>query len=146
MIHLPNTPTIQALFSEDRFLFETKHWLVVLRSKQVTIGATVLIAKSDATSFSSLMPKEFLDLQIAIEKLEDMYQRALKPDKINYLALMMVDPNPHFHVLPRYAAPRTLQNRAFVDAAWPKPTNMADVIALTTGEQTELVNQLRNAL
>lgn len=146
MIHLPDTPTIQALFSQERFLFETKHWFVVFRSKQVTIGATVLIAKSDATSFGGLMTEDFIDLQITIAKLEGMYRRALKPDKINYLALMMVDPNPHFHVLPRYAAPRTLQDRAFMDNAWPKPTNMAEVTVLTPAEQTELVNQLRNAL
>ena len=40
-----------------------------------------------------------LDLDTALAK-------TFAPDKLNYLMLMMVDPDVHFHVLPRYAAAR----------------------------------------
>ena len=34
--------------------------------------------------------------------------------KINYLALMMVDPHVHFHVIPRYSGSRELEGATFV--------------------------------
>jgi len=38
---------------------------------------------------------------------------------------MMVDPDVHFHVIPRYAAPPSFGGTAFADAGWPGPPNLA---------------------
>jgi diadenosine tetraphosphate (Ap4A) HIT family hydrolase len=35
--------------------------------------------------------------------------------------LMMVDPNVHFHVIPRYSEPRSWGGIDFPDAGWPGP-------------------------
>ena len=35
--------------------------------------------------------------------------------------LMMVDPDVHFHVLPRYETPREYEGMTFTDEAWPGP-------------------------
>jgi len=35
--------------------------------------------------------------------------------------LMMVDPDVHFHVLPRYENPREFGGRTHNDRFWPKP-------------------------
>ena len=45
-------------------------------------------------------------------------------DKLNYLMLMMVDPDVHFHVLPRYAVEREFGGVRFTDPGWPKVPNL----------------------
>ena len=40
-------------------------------------------------------------------------------DKINYLMLMMIDPNVHFHILPRYSENRDFEGFYFKDYGWP---------------------------
>ena len=44
--------------------------------------------------------------------------------------LMMVDPNVHFHVIPRYAEPRSWNEIAFADAGWPGPPRLDRSIEL----------------
>jgi diadenosine tetraphosphate (Ap4A) HIT family hydrolase len=44
--------------------------------------------------------------------------------------LMMVDPNVHFHVIPRYAGSRSLGGIAFADSGWPGPPDLKSAVAL----------------
>ena len=48
------------------------------------------------------------------------------------LAPAFFDPHVHFHVIPRYAAPRTFEGAVYADASWPKPPDLSS--ALTIGE------------
>ena len=46
-------------------------------------------------------------------------------ERINYLMLMMVDPNVHFHVIPRYSGARVVRTAStFADAGWPGPPDL----------------------
>jgi len=45
---------------------------------------------------------------------------------------MMVDPNVHFHVIPRYSEPRVWAGVDFVDAGWPGPPRLD--VAIKHGE------------
>ena len=40
------------------------------------------------------------------------------------MALMMVDPQVHFHVLPRYAEPQAFDGTTFADPGWPALPDM----------------------
>ena len=142
----PLNETVQKFFSDDRFIFETSHWMCVLRPKQVTLGSTILMSKSFESSFGSLSSDEFIDMKAAIQKLESIYQATLKPDKINYLALMMVDPNPHFHVLPRFSAPRALDGIECVDKSWPKPPDLSLLLPLNDSSLINLAKTMRDAV
>ena len=82
---------------------EYRHWAVLLRPAQVTLGALVLAALSNATAFSALPPAAFTELHQVTGDIEAGLARFQPHDRINYLMLMMVDPHVHFHVLPRYA-------------------------------------------
>ena len=84
-------------------ILRTAHWRVVVRPKQVTLGALVLISARHVEALSALAPAEAAELPQVAAALEARLRRTFAPDKINYLALMMVDPHLHFHVLPRYA-------------------------------------------
>jgi diadenosine tetraphosphate (Ap4A) HIT family hydrolase len=105
-------------------ILSTAHWSVVIRRKQVTPGALVLICKRHVESVGGLSPEEGADLPVAANAIEDLLRTALQPDKLNYVALMMVDRHLHFHVIPRYERERTLHGYTFKDANWGGPPRL----------------------
>jgi diadenosine tetraphosphate (Ap4A) HIT family hydrolase len=56
--------------------------------------------------------------------------------------LMMVDPNPHFHVLPRYSGTRTWGGLEFPDAGWPKAPQLGSAVALSAEQLRALAAEL----
>lgn len=101
-----------------------QHWLVLARPQQPTLGSMVLVCSDPARSFSQISPAAFAELGQVTHDLETALRAAFQPDKLNYLMLMMVDPDVHFHVLPRYEQPRRFGGRDFVDDFWPKPVDL----------------------
>src|SRR4051812_19916096 len=99
-------PTILKFGYPATLLRELDHWLILLRPAQVTLGSLVLAAKSDATAYSALPREAFTELGEAIGLIERALTASTRFEKINYLMLMMMDPNVHFHVIPRYSEPR----------------------------------------
>jgi diadenosine tetraphosphate (Ap4A) HIT family hydrolase len=110
---------------------EYSHWCILLRPAQVTLGALVLGAKSEARSFASLDVAAFTELAKLTRDVETAFQRFPGAEKINYLMLMMVDPNVHFHVLPRYSAARSFEGIDFADRGWPGPPDLKAAPAIT---------------
>jgi diadenosine tetraphosphate (Ap4A) HIT family hydrolase len=79
-------------------LHEYEDWVVLLRPAQPTLGSLVLACKEDATSLGTVSAKAYAELATVIADLERALSTAFDHQKINYLALMMVDPHVHFHV------------------------------------------------
>lgn len=109
---------------------ETEHWLVLVRPKQPTFGALVLICKEKAEAFSQLSPAAFADLKVAISGIERLLSQVVAYEKINYLMLMMVDRDVHFHVIPRYDGVRVYDGREFPDAGWPAAPALGSAVDL----------------
>jgi diadenosine tetraphosphate (Ap4A) HIT family hydrolase len=109
-----------------------RHWAVLLRPAQVTLGSLVLCARSDATSFGALEPDAFSELAEIVPAIERALKSFCDYERINYLMLMMVDPNAHFHVIPRYSEPRDFNGTAFPDTGWPGPPDLKAATALDT--------------
>ncbi|MFQ5960081.1 MAG: HIT family protein [Candidatus Methylomirabilales bacterium] len=112
-------------------LREFEKWALLLRPEQVTLGALVLVCLEQATAFSMLSREAFTELREITGQIERGLARAFAYDKINYLMLMMVDLDVHFHVLPRYARSRSFAGREFHDHGWPgtpelRRVNMTD--------------------
>jgi diadenosine tetraphosphate (Ap4A) HIT family hydrolase len=122
---------------------EYQHWLVLLRPEQPTLGSLVLAARSEATAFSELAPEAFTELHSAIADIEARLADAVDFARINYLMLMMVDPNVHFHVIPRYEGARTARGVTVVDAGWPKAPALGEATALAADEVEALTGWLR---
>jgi len=117
---------------------EYAHWVVLLRPQQVTLGALVLVCKEEVTSFGALSAAAGAELVAVSRDIEHSLAAAFSHDKINYLMLMMIDPDVHFHVLPRYAAPRDFAGQAFTDAAWPGPPQLAQINATDSETQARI--------
>lgn len=124
---------------------EFAHWVVLARPAQPTLGSLVLAAKSDATAFGDLPAEAHAELKQATSAIEAALSRAVDYARINYLMLMMVDPNVHFHVIPRYEGSREWQTREFVDVGWPKLPDLGHAVALEGAELAALVEWLKAA-
>jgi len=117
-----------------------QYWSVLLRPAQATLGALVLIAHEPVQAFSGLSVASFNELRQVTQELETALAKAFQYDKINYLMLMMVDPDVHFHVIPRYAQAKAFANMDFIDAGWPAMPDLKQVNA-TNDSQKQLIMQ-----
>ena len=113
---------------------ELEHWVILARPAQPTLGSLVLAAKSDATAFGDLPGEAHAELKQATGRIEAALGKAVGYAKLNYLMLMMVDPNVHFHVIPRYEGAREWNGREFVDVGWPKVPDLGHAVALEGDE------------
>lgn len=123
----------------DTLIMEYDYWLVLLREPQATLGSLVLCAKPEVTRFSSLSREAFAEMGAVVGDIECALKAAFAYDKINYLMLMMVDPNVHFHVIPRYAEPRSACGLTIPDAGWPALPNLGEAREITRAEREALI-------
>ena len=123
---------------------EYDHWVVLLRPQQVTLGALVLICKEDADTFSGVSGQAFSEMKEVTSVLEAGLKESFAYDKINYLMLMMVDPDVHFHILPRYSAARFLGQAEFTDPAWPGPPDLGKVNVVGDHVKEQILETLKN--
>ena len=128
----------------DTLLREYQHWAVLLRPKQVTVGSLVLICTEDARSFPTISAGAFAEMQTVTRDLETTLKKVFSFDKINYVCLMMVDPQVHFHVLPRYAKPPTIGGKEFTDPFWPGPPDVTKALDLNDGQFASLLGLLKS--
>ena len=135
-------PTARKFGYPNTLVAETEYWWVLVRPQQPTYGALVLVCKEEAKAFSDLTSAAFTDMKRAIDGIEALLRHTVAYERINYLMLMMVDPDVHFHVLPRYAGEREYEGRAFVDAGWPGPPALASHVALSEEEAAALAADL----
>ena len=124
---------------------ETEHWLVLVRPKQPTFGSLVLVCKDPVTAFSDVSPAGMADLHVAVGGIERLLRAAVDYAKINYLMLMMVDPDVHFHVIPRYEGERVHDGQSFPDAGWPGQPNLGAAADLSDTALEALSAKLRAA-
>lgn len=121
-----------------------QYWSVMLRPAQATLGALVLAAHEPAQPFSQLSPASFTELHSVTGQIESALTKAFHYDKINYLMLMMVDPDVHFHVIPRYAQPKPFAGMEFIDAGWPAMPNLGQVNTTDAAINQHIMNHLQS--
>jgi diadenosine tetraphosphate (Ap4A) HIT family hydrolase len=85
-----------------------------------------------APSLGQVTREEMADLADMLRLVEGTLARAFSYDKINYIALMMVDPLAHLHVFPRFRSPRQFAGHTWLDATWPNPPNLGANRELST--------------
>ena len=135
---MPNQTAIRFGYPKT-LVREYGHWLVLLREPQPTLGSLVLCAKSGVTEFSALPGEAFAEMDTVVGDIERVLKAAFSYDKINYMMLMMVDPNVHFHVIPRYAEPRSACGLSIADSGWPALPQLGEAVELTPAERDDLI-------
>jgi diadenosine tetraphosphate (Ap4A) HIT family hydrolase len=117
---------------------------VQLRPKQATLGALVVICKEQARRFGDLPVAAFAELKQVSNELESALSDSFGYSKLNYLMLMMVDPDVHFHVLPRYPEAQRFHEISFADAGWPGPPDLNAVTATDAATNIALIEKLKS--
>lgn len=131
--------------TEKLALYETEHWLWSLRPLQGTVGSGVLSLKRECPVFSQATREEFIDLEHMIKVIESTLQKTFDYDVINYLMLMMVDKQVHYHVFPRYKRDIVLKGKRYIDRNWPKPPELAGDL-LATDEMLNIAEAIKKNL
>ncbi|GIN96865.1 hypothetical protein J6TS1_27350 [Siminovitchia terrae] len=106
-------------------IFETKYWIWSLRPYQTTLGAGILSLKRECVALSELKSDEFCDLDNMIKVIEKTLKHAFNYDIINYLMLMMIDKQVHYHIIPRYKAEVKYFKKLWTDSSWPGVPDLA---------------------
>jgi diadenosine tetraphosphate (Ap4A) HIT family hydrolase len=126
-------------------LHEYGSWVVLLRPAQPTLGSMILACKEGATALAAVSAQAWSELAVVTGDLERALRATLDHEKINYLALMMVDPHVHFHVIPRYSTSREFEGSSFADSAWPKPPDVTSSLGLSPAQMAALHAALKSA-
>lgn len=123
-------------------LFEFTHWLVSVRPSQPTIGSLVISLKRPCGELQLLEEVETRELKLVFQKIEQLLNAAFGFDKINYLCLMMVDNQVHFHVVPRYEKEILFDKKTYKDGSWPGPIDIIQSID-EPGIELKVLNYLQ---
>ncbi|MEO6063962.1 MAG: HIT family protein [Thermoflexales bacterium] len=121
---------------------EFAHWVVLVRPAQVTLGSLVLAAKSDATAYGDLPPEAFTEQAAVIAAIEPGLKAFCGYERINYLMLMMVDTDVHFHVIPRYSGTREWGGLELADRGWPGPPDLKSATDLSPSQTKGIRDEL----
>ncbi|MEX2520159.1 MAG: HIT family protein [Paracoccaceae bacterium] len=124
---------------------ELGHWGVMLRPDQPTLGAVILACKEPVTEFGAVSAAGFAEFARVVPAVESMLKSVTGYEKLNYLMLMMVDRDVHFHVLPRYAGAKALDGVEVEDAGWPGPPTLGAFTTPDAAQAAALIARLRAA-
>jgi diadenosine tetraphosphate (Ap4A) HIT family hydrolase len=136
--------TMRKFGAPQTIIRQYQYWSVMLRPAQATLGALVLAAHEPAEAFSQLSPESFTELHSITGQIESALTKTFQYDKINYLMLMMVDPDVHFHVIPRYAQPRQFSDMEFIDAGWPAMPNLGQINKTDAAINQRIMNYIQS--
>lgn len=133
---------MQKFGAPDTVIHQSAHWSVMLRPAQLTLGALVLVAHEPVHAFSELSRASFMALHPVTGQIESALKKAFYYDKLNYLMLMMVDPDVHFHVIPRYAQSKQFNEQTFVDAGWPGVPNFGKINRTDSASNQQIIKHI----
>lgn len=142
---MTNNPTEIKFGDPATRIAQTSHWTVLLRPKQPTLGALVLVCREPVHAFSELSLEAFADLRATVQRVEYALREVIGYERINYLMLMMVDPDVHFHVLPRYAGARSFEGVEYPDTGWPGPPALEPSVTMNAAARDAMIERLRKA-
>ena len=138
----PMNPTIEKFGYPGSLIREYDQWVVLLRPAQVTLGSLVLAAKSGAQAYSALPAEAFVEQGKVVRHIEQALKAFCAYEKINYLMLMMVDREVHFHVLPRYSGQRSFEGLEVPDHGWPGQPDLGKAITPSADQAGRIREQL----
>ena len=113
----------------------------------MTLGSLILAYwGGEATQLGQVPAIAYRSMGDMVGAIEHALIDLFSADKFNYLALMMVDPQVHFHVIPRYSRAVIFSGGEYRDDAWPKPPNLQHSLDLPLEARVNLFVQLKDSL
>lgn len=107
--------------SEKNLIKEYTHWILVVRPKQVKLGACVAITKRHIEKMSDVTPDEMKEYSKVAKGIESALKTAFDYTAIHHMVMMFKDKHIHFHIFPRYDSNREFAGIEWVDDFNPDP-------------------------
>jgi glycerol-3-phosphate cytidylyltransferase len=120
-----------------------ENWNLLLRPGQITIGSMILICKEPVHQYSLISQEAMSEQKLIVSEIEQVLKHRFDYSKINYQMLMMLDPDVHFHVIPRYESPVEFCELSYNDQFWPKPVEMSYALDIDAVHAEELLRTLK---
>ena len=128
---------------ENLLIKEYNHWYLLLRKKQVTLGSVILIEKDFKKNYGKISLKSHMEFGLIAKNIEYALKSLFCYNKINYLMLMMVDPEVHYHVLPRYSKNVIFNKIKFIDTGWPGLPDLNFANDFKKDTEIKLINSIK---
>jgi glycerol-3-phosphate cytidylyltransferase len=120
-----------------------EYWNLLLRPGQITLGSMILICKEPVHQYSLISQEAMIEQKQVITEIEKILKHRFDYSKINYQMLMMLDPEVHFHVIPRYESSVEFCELSYDDQFWPKPVEMSYSLDIDDIHKEELLRTLK---
>lgn len=104
---------------KNNLIKEYKHWKLLVRNRNTTLGNCVAITKQHHEALSELSHEEMEEFLDVVKDFDKAVKAAFSHQKTNYLVLMMKDKHTHFHMIPRYSSQKEFVGLTWTDEGWP---------------------------
>ena len=132
-------------FNFDNLLIKDySNWYLLLRNDQVTLGSMVLIEKSFHKKLSDISDESFKEFGEIVKEVELSLKNLFQYEKINYLILMMKDPEVHYHIIPRYSQKKNFNYIDFNDDGWPGVPNLVYINSIDEASKLKLKKLIKD--
>jgi len=135
--------TLEKFGYPENLIKSYQYWNLLLRPGQVTLGSMILICKEPVHKYSLISQEAMSEQKQIITEIERVLTHRFDYSKINYQMLMMVDPDVHFHVIPRYESVVDFCELSYADKYWPKPVDMSYALEIDAVHTEELLRTLK---
>lgn len=125
---------------------EDAYWTMRVNDNQATLGRVFFALKRPETDALNLTADEHAALWRFLTDAKSALTTLFAPDHFNYMALMNLTPQVHWHIFPRYQLPREFAGQTFTDGEWGGHYNPARTVTLDDATQGALVAALLSAM
>ena len=122
------------------------HWTLVLNENQATLGRAFFALDRHETDITALTEDELASLWTFLRETKQALIALFAPDHFNYMFLMNLTPHAHFHIFPRYAAPRDFAGQAWADSRFGDHYDPAESRAVDDLVMDALASALRHEI
>ena len=122
------------------------HWTLVLNENQATLGRAFFALDRHETDIAALTEDELASLWTFLRETKQALIALFAPDHFNYMFLMNLTPHAHFHIFPRYAAPRDFAGQAWADSRFGDHYDAAESRAVDDLVMDALASALRHEI
>ena len=126
----------------DLLIKEYNYWYLLLRYEQPTLGSLILITKHGENQYSKIAKNGFIEFSEIVKEIEPVLKSKFKCSKINYLMLMMQDPEVHYHIIPRYSKDLLFNDVLFKDFGWPSLPKLDKINVIQSTLEQKLLEEL----
>jgi diadenosine tetraphosphate (Ap4A) HIT family hydrolase len=137
--------TLKKFGYPNTLIKEYNNWYLLCRPEQISLASLVLICKDEVNAFSKISKKSFAEFPKIIKEIETIIKKTFNYDKINYLMLMMKDPEVHFHIIPRYSTDKEFEGVIFKDPKWSRSIDLHILNEINEVIFDKLVEKLKSA-